>query len=222
MNLNIILHFLSDLAANNNTPWFHANRPSYEAARQNLHELVSQLIPQLSSLEPGLANLQPKECIFRINRDVRFSANKSPYKENMGAYFAVGGKKSWGAGFYLHLQPNEQSFLAGGLYMPDAKRLAAVRQEIDYLTTQFADIVQAPSFVQYFGQLGGSRLQSAPKGYAKDHPAIEWLKHKDFVVTHPMSDQQVNAANFVDYCTQVFAAIQPLNQFLSQAVADPD
>lgn len=212
------LQFLTDLHLNNNTPWFHANRPRYEQAKHELTQLCTTLIEQIATFDAPIAQLLPKDCTFRINRDIRFSANKSPYKNNLGAYFVAGGKKSPKAGYYLHIEPNNQSFFGGGLYQPDPRRLAAVRQEIDYHTTEFTELLANTDFVNYFGQLSGDRLKTPPKGYPKDHPAVELLKYKDFTMFCRITDEQVLSANFIEHSVGVFKAMKPINDFLNHAI----
>lgn len=212
------LQFLTDLHNNNNTPWFHANRPRYEQVKHEMSQLIGTLIEQIATFDEPIAQLQPKDCSFRINRDIRFSANKAPYKNNLGAYFVAGGKKSPKAGYYLHIQPNNESFFGGGLYQSDPRRLAAVRQEIDYHTTQFTNLLHHPNFIKYFGQLSGNKLKTPPKGYAKDHPAIEWLKHKDFTMFCRIPDEQLLSPNFIEHCVAVFSTMKPLNDFLNHAI----
>lgn len=212
------LDFLRQLKANNNTVWFHDNRKQYDLARQNVELLVADLIIAISKFDPAIAQVSPKSCFFRINRDIRFSKDKTPYKTNMGAYITKEGKKSVLAGYYLHIEPDNQGFLAGGMYQPMPNLLAAIRQEIDYHQEEFKQIIESPNFIHYFGTLEGAKLQTAPKGYPKDHLAIEWLKHKDFVVTHALTDQQLLADNLANYSQNVFAAMLPLNQFMNRTV----
>ena len=130
------LQFLKALDKNNNKAWFDAHRKQYDAAKLNFAELTQQVITQFGKKEPSIALLQPKECVFRINRDVRFSKNKAPYKNNMGASIKAGGKKSLLAGYYIHLEPGGKSFVGGGLYMPDAAIVGKVRQEIGQIWQQ--------------------------------------------------------------------------------------
>ena len=135
------VQFLRDLKKNNSKEWFDTNRKKYESAKNDYEALVGDVIKQLSKTDESIAHLEPKQCVFRINRDVRFSKDKSPYKTNMGMYFSKGGKKSFYAGYYFHLQPGG-SFVAGGLWMPMPPELKKVRQEIDYNWEEFKKIVE--------------------------------------------------------------------------------
>ncbi|AQG79679.1 DUF2461 domain-containing protein [Spirosoma montaniterrae] len=215
------LRFLTDLKANNEKPWFDANRRTYEAARADVVQLTTTLIDGLNASDPDIAgaSLQPKKCIFRINRDVRFSANKSPYKTNFGAWFSKGSKHVNAAGYYLNIEPGG-SFVAGGLYMPDAPLLAAIRQEIDYTVDEFNQILTAPTFTAYYDGLNRDDvLQRPPKGYAADNPAIEYLKLKSFTAWHRLPDDALTQPNLAQHVLAAFAALQPLVTYLNRAVS---
>ena len=214
------LAFLRDLKANNNKPWFDENRPVYETAKGNFVNLLTYLINSLNQVDPGIAGaqLEPKKCLFRINRDVRFSANKAPYKDHFGAWFNKGGKAMNTAGYYLHLEPGN-TFVAGGLYMPDAPLLATIRQEIDYNLAQFEAILNVPAFQKTYGELSREdALQRPPKGYAADNPAIEYLKLKSFTASHKISDKQLIASNLSKQILDSFTVLQPLIAFLNTSL----
>ncbi len=214
------LTFLTDLKANNNKPWFDANRPAYEAARNDLINLVTQLIDGLNTLDPAIAEtpLQAKSCIFRINRDVRFSPNKSPYKSNFGAWFNAGGKKLSTAGYYLNVEPGG-SFVAGGLYMPDATVLATIRQEIDYNLSDFEQLLAQPAFTKHFNGLSREEtLQRPPKGYDATNPAVEYLKLKSFTASRPLPDAALTKPGLAKQVLDTFGSLQPLVAYLNRAV----
>ncbi len=211
------LLFLRDLAVHNNKEWMDAHRNRYQQARSDFQSLVGKLLQQMVELEPGMATLRPQDCIFRQNRDIRFSANKSPYKTHMAAYFAVGGKKSDGPGYYLHIQP-EESFVGGGIYWPAPEVLKKIRQEIDYSGQELAAIVNEPLFRKRFGEIEGEKLKTSPKDYSKDHPHIEFLRMKSFIAGHALSDKEVTASGLTTKVMESFRLMKPLNDFLSQAV----
>lgn len=210
------LHFLKQLSKNNNREWFAANRHLYEAAKSDFENFVGELIQAISKFDKTVSELKAKNCTFRIYRDVRFSKNKEPYKNNFGAYLTGGGKKSMKPGYYIHLQPNGQSFLAGGAYMPPSPALSAIRQEIDYNLKEFEGILKNKRFKKYFPKLEGSTVKTAPKGYDKDHPAIDILRHKDFLAVHALKDEQLLAANAVTHLAKGCAAMKPFNDFLAR------
>lgn len=215
------LRFLKVLARNNHKEWLDAHRMDYESAKADFHQLVEHLLRSLDKNEPVLSSLQPKDCIFRINRDVRFSKDKSPYKTNMGASIKAGGKKSLLAGYYVHIEPGGKSFVGGGLYMPDPATLHQVRQEIDYNWDEFSRLLRAPGFKKSYGSLEkweGMVLSREPKGYEKDNPALEFLKMKSFVATMPLTDQQLVEKNLLRTLLQALNNLRPLLQFMNRAI----
>lgn len=213
------VQFLKGLSKNNNKPWFDANRPAYEAAKSDYQEFVAQLLLATASFDESIAGLQPKDCVFRINRDVRFSKDKSPYKSNMGASLSKGGKKVNAAGYYFHLEPG-QSFAAGGFYMPEPAQLAAIRQEIDYNFGEWEQIVSSKAFLKVFpaGVTGSGTLVRPPKGYEEDNAAIYYLKMKGFIVSRPIPDEMLVNKNLLKEVTKTFSTMKPLIDFLNRAV----
>jgi uncharacterized protein (TIGR02453 family) len=211
------LDFLKKLTKNNNRDWFEKNREDYLKAKTDVEAFTEQLIKSIAKFHPEIGLLNAKNCVFRIFRDVRFSKDKSPYKTNMGAYISEGGKKGNKAGYYLHIQPNGQSFLAGGMYMPEPALLNAIRQEIDYNTDEFKGIINKKSFKNTFGGLEGEKLKAVPKGYDKNHPDIELLKYKSYIVWHKLDDKALTQKDFLKKATAVFKELYPFNQFLNRA-----
>lgn len=212
-----ILDFLAELKENNHKGWMDSNKKRYLEVKGYFEQLITELLKSMSSFDKEMAQINPKDCIFRMNRDIRFSADKTPYKTNFGAYMSKGGKKSSYAGYYLHFQGENESFLAGGKYTPAAAELALIRQEIDYNFEDFTKLITEKNFKKYFGELSGDKVKTTPKGYAKDNPAIEILKHKSFLAYHAMNDQQVCAEDIIAHSTQVFKAMKPLNDFMNHA-----
>ncbi|WP_026210530.1 DUF2461 domain-containing protein [Flexithrix dorotheae] len=221
MNFESTLNFLSKLKDNNNKEWFDLNRKIYLKEKEKFKKLIEELITGISGFDPGLIGLETKHCIFRINRDIRFSNDKSPYKLNFGASMAMGGKKSKYASYYIHLQPGGKSFVGGGMYHPMPEDLKKVRQEIDYNLEDFQHILNHQDFKKYFDEIWkDDALKTAPKGYPKDHPAIELLKLKSFVVFKSFEDEEVFQENFKEEAIKVFHALYPFNQFLNVAVGE--
>jgi uncharacterized protein (TIGR02453 family) len=213
-----ILKFLKDLKKNNEKNWFDANRKQYENAKTDFQIFVSSLIKEVAAFDPTVAHLTAKDCIFRINRDVRFSKDKSPYKTNFGTSLSKGGKKVTTAGYYLHVEPG-QCFIAGGLYLPDAPQLAQIRQEIDYNFAAFKKIVTSKIFTKHFasGVHSESKLSRPPKGYNDTNPAIEFLKLKGFIVTNKITDTALQDKTATKEIAKQFAAMKPLIDFLNAA-----
>ncbi len=210
-----VLSFLKALQKNNNKAWFDAHRDDYDVAKSDFLDRVEVLIKGLTKLDPAIGTPLPKECIFRINRDVRFSKNKSPYKNNMAAVFAPGGKKSPKPCYYVHVQPGG-SFIAGGVWMPEKEVLEKIRQEIDYEGSKLQALLKKASFKKYFSGLDEeATLTRIPKGYEEGHPMAAFLKLKSFTVTHAISDAEVLDEKFPEHVLKVFAQIKTFNDFLS-------
>ncbi|NJL13697.1 MAG: DUF2461 domain-containing protein [Microscillaceae bacterium] len=214
------LDFLQDLSQHNHREWFAENKSRYESAKAEFIPFIDQMIREIGLFDADIAPLEAKQCIFRINRDIRFSKDKSPYKTNMGGFLGRGGRQTRYAGYYIHLQPKGESFFGGGLYMPPAPDLSAVRQEIDYHIEEFLGIVQAEDFQTQFGEIQGERVKTAPKGYAKDHPYLPWLQYKSYAVWSNFSDEQVQAGDFLEKVVQAARTLHPLVVFLNRALGD--
>lgn len=213
------LKFLNSLKKNNNRHWFEENRKQYDIIRVGFLEMVGGLIKHISKFEPQIGNQTAKDCVFRINRDVRFSKDKSPYKGNFSCYFNKAGKKSNGAGYYLHLEPGK-SFAGGGIWMPEAAVLAKIRQEIDYNFKDFKKLTGNSLFKKTFGPgvRSDESLIRPPKGYDELNPAIEFLKMKSFIVSRPFTDADVQSKNFVSDVAKTFAVMKPFIDYLNTAI----
>lgn len=214
MDFTRLLLFLTKLKKNNNKEWFDKNKKEYDELRKEWIVFTQQLIDGVTGFDAGVAGLQPKDCIFRINRDIRFSANKAPYKTNFGAAINKGGKKTPFCGYYIHIEPGG-CFIAGGAYMPEAPMLAAIRQEIDYHLNEFEAILNNKTFKKHFGKLGGDKLSRPPKGYDAANPAVEYLKHKSFIAEKKLDEKLLNDKKSVKMITETFKAIHPLVVFLN-------
>jgi uncharacterized protein (TIGR02453 family) len=214
------LQFLRSLKKNNNKPWFDLHRTKYEAARIDFSNFIQLVIDRLQQSDPTITGLTARDCLFRINRDVRFSNDKSPYKSNFGASIKRGGKKSPFAGYYFHLEPGA-SFIGGGLWMPEAAALKGMRQEIDYNGQAFQEILQAPAFRTHFGDLyrhADISLSTMPKGYEKEHPLAPYLKLKSFIAETRVDDATLTTAALHKKTVAAFEALQPLLNFINHTL----
>jgi len=215
------LQFLSNLKDNNNREWFDHNRRSFELARNNFFEFVQMLINELSKFDTSIQFVRPKDCIFRINRDIRFSADKSPYKTNFGAFISKSGKKATStAGYYFHLEP-DNSFAGGGIYMPKPIELKKIRNFISENFPDFLEIIKSPKFLSVFGNLDNDSafvLKRLPKGYEADNPAAEYLKYKSFTATVSFADNELSDESLLEKTIDIFVALKPLNDFLNKAL----
>ena len=210
------LEFLKSIKENNNRDWILENRKYYQQARDNFEQFVQQLIDKLTEYEPILKGLEAKTCIYRLNRDIRFSSDKSPYKTHFGAFIVRGGRKNGDryAGYYFHIEPGG-SIVAGGAYMPPSPWLAAIREKIDEEPQKLRKIIESKDFVKYFGSLGGEKLKTAPKGYPSDHPHIDLLRYKSYLVVNELKDEFVISDKLYDHVIDVFRAMKPLNDYLN-------
>ncbi len=212
-----IIDFLKELKENNNRDWFLANKKQYDKLKKSYQEFIQELISEISKFDSDFASLNAKDCLFRINRDVRFSNDKSPYKTNFGASICKRGKKDSGPLFYVHLEP-KSSFIAAGVYMPDAEFLKKIRQEIDYNLEEFRGIISNPKFKKHFDGLDQeSALKSSPKGYEKDQDGIEFLRLRSFTVTQYLDDKDLVSKDLVKEISQAFESAKEFNNFLDKA-----
>jgi uncharacterized protein (TIGR02453 family) len=210
------LTFLSGLKLNNEREWFNNNRSRYEEARKNFEAFVQAVISEIVKFDPIYKGLEAKSCIFRINRDTRFSHDKSVYKTNFGAFMVRGGKKNGDRfpGYYFHIEPGS-SFAAGGAYVPPTPWLNAIREKIGENADKLIRIVNNKEFKKYFGALDGEKLKTAPKGYPRDHPYIELLKMKSFLAYRSISDRELTSESCFDMVVSAFRAMKPLHDFLT-------
>ena len=212
------LKFLKDLEKNNNRDWFQANKKRFDSAQDNLTAFADYLIGEVGKFDDAVATLDPKSCVFRIYRDVRFTKDKSPYKTNLGAYISPGGRKSMQPGYYFHVQPG-QSFVAGGKHMPDGMEMLKIRNAIANNTDEFVQIVEKKSFKERFGELRGDRLKSAPKGFDPEHKAVEYLKLKEFMGFRELNDDKILvSAEFPKMLVKTMKEMYPLVTFLRKAL----
>lgn len=212
------LKFLRGLKKNNSKSWFDAHRGEYEAARNDFERFIQQVIDRHGKNDTDIKDLMAKKCLFRINRDIRFSKDKSPYKTNFGASMDKGGKKSGNAGYYFHLEPGK-SFLGGGVWMPEPDALKKVRQEIDYCFDEFRSIVESRKFKTHYKEIytgEGVQLSKLPHGFEKDNPAAHYLKFKSWLVIKEISDTELTSPGLIKKTVDAFVVMQPFIKFLNR------
>ena len=211
--------FLGELAENNNREWFLANKERYDAARENVVVFTDALLKLMYKVDPSISpDLDPKKCVMRIYRDIRFSKNKTPYKNNFGISIPTFGSKLGGVEYYMHIQP-EKSFIAGGYWMPEATHLKAIRQEIDYNAAELKTIIDGAGFVKLFGNFRSQdRLKTVPREYNVDNENIDLLKLKSFIVSHQFDNEPMMKHDAAEHVAQICERIYPLNVFLKNAL----
>ena len=208
------LQFLRTLEKNNNREWFNENKTTYQEAQQDVISFVEKLIEEMVVFDEEIGKADAKKSLFRIYRDTRFSKDKSPYKTNFGASLGMG-KGSQKAGYYLHIEPGK-SFLAGGIYMPESSVLKEIRKEISAFGEEFLTIVEKDEFRNYFRGLSvEDKLKKVPQGFEKDDKMAEFLKLKHYIVTHPVSDEQLLNENAAKEFAKIYKSMKPLNDFLN-------
>lgn len=214
------LAFLADLVANNNTEWMHANKKRYENYKKDYHNYIALVLAEMKPLDKSLEPLEVKNCTFRINRDIRFSKDKSPYKTNMGIWFTQNKNRRNSPGYYIHFEKGK-SFIAGGVWCPEANELKQIRKEIEFFHDDLDKIVSDKNFKKEFGNLDrdeNNMLKKAPKDFNPNHPAIEFLKLKSYTVSQPIADKLFTEPDFAKKIAQKLAVMKPMNDFLSRAL----
>jgi uncharacterized protein (TIGR02453 family) len=212
-----VLQFLQELSENNNREWFNDNRKKYEESREKILFLTDVFINEISKFDSEISVMNPKDCMFRLFRDVRFSNDKRPYKTNFGSFIAKGGRKSEYAGYYFHIDPTG-SFTGGGIYMPQAGPLKAIRNHIEKHPEEFLSIINNPDFKSYFPNMMDHKLKTAPRGVDKDHPNIELLRYKSFAFSSPVKKDILLGEKYVETSVNAFRELHKVNAFLNEAL----
>ena len=215
-----LLTFLRELAQNNNKEWFNPRKKQYKRLRAAFTAEMEESAQEIAFFDQRVAdNLDDPATVkvFRIYRDVRFSNNKEPLKKMTSGFISPGGKRP---GYYLQVQPNDNSFAGGGIYRPPAPLLKAIRAEINESYEELQGIVDDPDFRAAFpgGLDQGNKLKTAPRGTNPDHPGIELLRLTSFTATRSFTDQQITAENFHEQLMALYQALYPLNAYLDKAL----
>ncbi len=209
------LQFLREVKDNNNREWFAPNKPRYIAARENIRSWLSDLMTMMKNADERVV-VDPAHGVGRIYRDIRFSHNKEPFRTYLGA-FVLRAPEGRNCEFYIHFEPGN-IFVGGGIYAPEPVQLRLIRDDLAYSTAEIEKIVGKASFKKYFGQVDGERLQRAPKGFQPDHPSIEWLRLKQYLILRPLTDEQVLQANFTEEVFKTFLEGKPFFDYLDRAL----
>ena len=218
------LQFLEDLIANNNTDWMHANKKRYENYKKDYYSFIASLLAEMKPLDKTLEPLEVKNCTFRINRDIRFSKDKSPYKTNMGVWFTQNKFRKNSPGYYIHFEKGN-CFIAGGVWCPEPEELKKIRKEIAYFNEDLETIVNDKNFKKEFKAMTrdeSNTLKKAPKDFDPNHPAIEFLKLKSFTASAQIDDALFTNKDFSKTVAQKLIALKPLNDFLNRALETED
>ena len=215
------LKFLEDLKVNNNRDWFLDNKNRYETFKKDYHQLIHGFLEILKPQDANLEMLEVKNCAFRINRDIRFSKNKLPYKTHLGIWMNTNKGNNNGAGYYIHIEKGS-SFIAGGIYSPEADDLKKIRKEIAFFYEDLDEILKDENFRKYFSGLDKNEtntLKNGPKDFDKEHPAIEFLKLKSFVAVQKIADAELLNENFIKTTAEKLIVLKPLVEFLNRGLS---
>ena len=215
------LQFLSNLKANNTKAWFDEHKKEYQKAQGDVLDTVVKLLAHLSTFDEDIASsyLEPKACVMRINRDIRFSKDKTPYKTNFFAFISKGDRKSPYAGYYLHVEPGA-SFVGGGIYMPEPAILDSVRREIDGSFKEWQSIVNAKELLHSFPESvqPSGKLVRPPKGYDPDSPAIDYIKFKGYYTQRFIDNNELTDPGLAASLAVKFRSVKPLIDFINRAL----
>ncbi|MCR9133594.1 MAG: DUF2461 domain-containing protein [bacterium] len=210
--------FLSDLKKNNNRDWFTEHKNRYQDAHQNVIAFMDALITEMKKVD-NIENESGKKSMFRIYRDVRFSKDKSPYKTALSG--SLKRATQWlRGGYYIHIEP-DNVFLGVGFWNPNPSDLKMIRDEIAHDAQPLRNILNDPAFSKTWGALKGDQVKTAPKGFAKDHPAIDLLRFKAFTFMKPFTDAEAQSDDFLYEVVRAFLEVRPFLDYMSEVLTRP-
>ncbi len=221
MNIQLMLNYLTDLSENNQREWHQAHKAEYQAAKSAFEELIAALIDGIGEFDHCVTQFKPKELTFKLERDTRFSHDKSPYNPSFRAHIGPQGKLPVPVGYYLMIRPGNHAFLGGGLFADMFKDATAmVRDYIAANGDEWEQLVHEPVFREHF-QVQGVKLKNVPAGYDQAHPQAEYLKHKSWYLEYPITDEELCAPEaFLHKAVEVFRVMKPFNDYLNRALVD--
>lgn len=206
------LEFLKKINENNNREWFSEHKHEYDLVVKENKVFFNEIYSELQQYD----NLKGIH-IFRIYRDVRFSKDQStPYKTNFGVGYSRS-KPMLRGGYYINLEPNN-SFVGGGFWGPEAKDLLRIRKEFELNTTEIEKIMSDETFIKYFGEIKGDAVKTAPRGFDKNHPAIDLIRKKQYVVMRKFTDKQVLSGDFQKEAILTLLAMRPFFNYMSEVL----
>ena len=239
MDAKRILEFLRQLMANNERSWFQEHKKEYEAVRADFEKGVQQALERIVTFDASIAHLTVKDCTYRFYRDTRFSNDKSPYKNHLGAYISAHGKKALHGGYYLHLEPGHCMVACGNYWLP-TNILTSCRNEIMANTEEWLKCVQSPEFLKYYGSpvdssfktptdvsswdqpqgFGLEKLKTCPSGFPRDWEHIDYLRQKDYCCWHQVADDFYQGDAWLDEAERMFRAAKPMMDMMNAVIDD--
>lgn len=207
-----VFNFFNQLEQNNNRDWFNEHKKEFKAAEKEIKGFYNSILETLKTHDDV-----DKLKIFRIYRDVRFSKNKLPYKTHFGGTFHRV-KPQLRGGYYVHIQPNNESFIATGFWEPNPSDLLRIRKEFEMDASEMRDILNNETFKNIWGGFVGDEVKTAPKGFSKDHENIDLIKKKQYIFIKKYTDAQVLDAGFADNVNEAFKAIRPYFNYMSEVL----
>jgi len=207
-----VFSFFKRLSKNNNRDWFNDNKPEFKELEKEVKQFYNQLYERLN-----VHDEVDKLKIFRIYRDVRFSKDKTPYKTHFGGSFHRK-KPELRGGYYLHIQPNNESFIATGFWEPNKDDLFRIRKEFEMDASEMRKIISNKKFKSVWGDLVGDELKTAPKGFDKEHENIDLIRKKMYIFTRKFTDKEVASQEFLDTVDKSFKAIRPFFDYMSDVL----
>jgi uncharacterized protein (TIGR02453 family) len=220
VDLTRLTRFLAGLEAHNEKAWFEANRAEYQALRDDFTAFVGELIARIAEWDDSVRWVDPKDCLFRIYRDVRFSRDRTPYKTTFAASIGEHGRRGEGPSYYLQVDARGELFVAGGIYMPSPAQLGRIRDHIVESPEAVDALLAAPGFAAAFGGFQDERLKRPPRGYSDQLPHIALVKQKHFYVARGR-DVRCCGEDVRDWIVDSFRAMEPLFAWLRKALAQP-
>jgi len=236
MDSKLILDFLRDIAANNNRPWFLEHQTEYRAVKAEWERGVGQALERIVAIDPSVATQRVKDCTYRFNRDTRFSPDKSPYKNHLGAYVNARGKKALRGGYYLHMEPGHCLLAVGNYWLP-TNILTSCRNEMMANEERWLSCVENGEFQRLFGSKGKetgtweemwdspqgfglTKLKTCPKGFPRDYGHAEYLRLKDYCAWHHVADDFFEGDGWLDEMEHVFRTAKPMMDFMNEVIDD--
>lgn len=234
MDQKRILRFLRQIMANNNREWFLEHKKEYLSVRVEFERGMQQAIDRIVTFDPEIAHVTVKDCTYRFNRDTRFSPDKSPYKNHLGAYINAKGKKALRGGYYLHFEPDHCLLAVGNYWLP-TNILTSCRNEMMSNTAEWLKCVENDEFRKYFGSdetetdidswdqpqgFGLAKLKTCPSGFPKDWPHVNYLRQKDYCAWHAVSNTFFEGDDWLDEMECMFRAAKPMMDFMNSVIDD--